>query len=357
MLDTSINPDLLKVARQARAFSQAQLAEKSGVTQGTISKAESGLLNPAGEILAKLAAALEFPSSFFYEPDRVFGLPMSLQYRKKASVGQRAIEQLEADVNIRLFQLRRLWRSVAFEPEAILPRLDIDEFGDAERIAELVRRTWLVPTGPVRNLVELIEAAGCVVFTCDFQAIGVDGLTLQPKGLPTCIFINSALPADRQRFTLAHELGHIVMHQCPSASMEEEANTFAAALLMPRGDIQGDLAGGLTINRVAALKRKWKTSMAALIFRARSVGTITEQQSVYLWRQMSRSGYRTREPQELDFPADVPSILSETIKIHLTDLGYSAGDLSKTLHMEQKELEQLYGLQSDPKRPALRIVG
>jgi Zn-dependent peptidase ImmA (M78 family)/DNA-binding XRE family transcriptional regulator len=356
MTATPLNPDCFRVARQSRGLSQVQLADKAGVTQGLISRLENGLAQPGAEALAKVARALGFPESFFHIPDRFFGLPVSVQYRKRASVGQRAVEQLEAEINLRLMQLRRLLAAVDYQPELKFPRLDLDEFqGGPEAIAEMVRRVWQVPTGPIRNLTELVERSGCIVFSCDFQSMGVDGLTLQPSGLPTCIFLNAAMPGDRQRFTLAHEIGHAVMHSLPTPEMENDADRFAAALLMPARDIAPQFSGGVTLQRLAALKPVWKVSMGALLVRARTVGAITESQSAYLWRQYSKARYRTQEPPEIAVAPEVPHVVSDIVGAHLGALGYSVAELAQSLHVVEDDLRAMHRLPAAD-RPALRIV-
>lgn len=357
MTSTSpVNPDCFKVARQARALSQVQLAESAGVTQGLISRIENGLHQPSEEVLAKIAGALRFPVSFFGLHDRFFGLPVSVQYRKKASVGQRAIEQLEAEINLRIMHLRRLLAAVDYEPELPFPRLELDDYnGDPEAVADMVRRVWQLPSGPIRNLTEVVERAGCIVFACDFQAMGVDGLTLQPHGLPTCIFLNSAMPGDRQRFTLAHEIGHAVMHRLPAPDMEGEADRFASALLLPARDVTPHLMGGISLPRLAALKPIWRVSMAALLMRAKSLGAVSESQSSYLWRQFSKSGYRTQEPPEVAIAAEPPHVVSDVLNAHLNELGYSLAELASSLHVTEHDLQVMHRLQA-AQRPSLRIV-
>jgi len=169
-------------------------------------------------------------------------------YRRKSSAGNKALEKLEAEINIRLMHVRRLLGATDFEPEIPLPALDVDEYdGNVELIAELVRRTWQIPNGPLLNLAELIERAGVIIIECDLASIGVDGLTIRALGSPPCIFIDANAPGDRQRFTLAHELGHLVMHSVPSPSMEDEANAFASAFLMPGRDIRPYLLDRITL--------------------------------------------------------------------------------------------------------------
>ena len=358
MADT-FNPDLLRIARHARGWSQTELSRRSGVSQANLSKLENGLIGPSDDVLHGVASALRFPPSLFFEPDRMLGLPISVHpmYRKRASVSQRGLERLEAEINIRLFHIRRLLKSAEFDPELSLPDMDIDEFGgDPERIAELVRRTWLVPTGPMKDLVGWLERAGCVVVPCDFAALAVDGVTISAPGLPPSIFLNRNQPSDRQRFSLAHELGHIVMHRVPTPTMEDEANAFASALLMPARDVRPYLTGRLTIQRLAALKPVWRVSMQALLYRAKSVGAVTANQSQYLWRQISALGYRRNEPPELDFPAEEPAVLPEMIRVHLEDLGYGIEELCSVLHVFEDDLRNMHPLPGNSVGPILRVV-
>ncbi|KKL73695.1 ImmA/IrrE family metallo-endopeptidase [uncultured Sulfitobacter sp.] len=345
-MHTSFNQDLLRIARQARGWSQSELSRRSGVSQANLSKLENGLIGPTEDVLGTVSATLGFPQSFFFQNDRVIGLPMSVQYRKRASVGQKAIEQLEAELNIRILHIRRLLDAADLEPELALPRLDVDEYdGDPSRIAELVRRTWLAPSGPIRDLVGWVERAGCIVVHCDFAALKVDGFTVQIADMPPCIFLNRNQPADRQRFSLAHELGHVVMHRVPSPEMEDEANEFAAALLMPARDIRSHLSGRpLTIQRLAGLKPIWHVSMAALLVRATTIGAITANQSQYLWRQISSMGYRRTEPPELDFKPEEPTVLPEIIRLHLDELGYDVSDLAEVLRSTEDDVKTLHPL-------------
>lgn len=351
------NAALIKVARQARGMSQVQLAKAAGVTQAAISKWEAGLTQPGSESIESLAKALTFPPSLFYETDPVFGVPVSVSYRKRASVGSKATDKLEAEINLRLMHLRRLLSSMDYQPELSLPCLDIDDFeGDAVRVAQLVRRHWRVPSGPLHNLTALVERAGCIVLPCEFESIGVYGLALQPPGLPTCIFLNKAMPGDRQRFTLAHELAHAIMHRMPSANMEQEADMFASELLMPAQDIRDDLMNGVSLPRLAALKPIWRVSMGALLMRAKALGCITDMQSTYLWRQMSVAGYRTKEPPEVDFAPEQATAFNDILCAHADELGYTMADFEALLHMHADELNAMYGIGKRPHTPKLRLL-
>ncbi len=170
------------------------------------------------------------------------------------------------------------------------------------------------------------------------------------------MFVNRESPRDRLRFSLAHELGHMVMHTLPSPNIEDEADRFAAEFLMPERDIRSDLHD-LTLPRLVLLKRYWRVSMAAILKRAEDIGTITANQARYLWQQMGRAGYRTREPVELDVDGEQPALLQELVRIHQRELGYSRKDMHYLLALNDEELDAIY-LQSptDPGARPLRVL-
>lgn len=339
----SFNPALLQTRRQHKGLSQADLAQRVGITQGHYSKFENGLLSPGEVHVQSLSRALDCPESFFFQQDRLIGPPVSVHpmFRKRSSVGPREIEQLQAGLNLRIMAIRRLLKAVDMRPQFKLPRLDVDAYeADVEEIARLVRATWLLPQGPLENLTEAVEQAGCIVVHCDLPG-RVDGVTLDIPGMPPCLFLNVSMPADRMRFSLAHELGHLVMHEVPSPEMEDEANRFASALLMPAADIRSQF-GTVSLQRLAAMKRGWRVSMGALLMRADSVGLLSSGQKQYLWRQMSTRGYRLQEPPSTEFPREQPTALPDILRLHMEDLGYSLKDLSAALHLHVHEFRQMF---------------
>lgn len=145
------------------------------------------------------------------------------------------------------------------------------------------------------------------------------------------------------------------MHQVPSPEMEAEANAFASALLMPARDIRPHLSGRrLTIQSLAALKPVWRVSMAALLYRAKEIDAVTENQSQYLWWQMSASGYRKAVPPELDLRVEMPTVLPETLRLHLEELGYGVSDLAQALRSSEEDLRALHPLPGA--NPRFRVV-
>ena len=356
------NANLLRTARQLRGLQQGEAAARLGISQAMLSRFENQLANLVDDILDRAAKAYDLPRSFFLQTDPVLGAPVSVHpmWRKKSNVAAREMDQIVAEVNLRLMHLRRLLQAVEVEATQELPKLPIDEFkGDAERIAGLVRAQWQMPVGPVRNLTRILEAAGIIVVHSTLGGSAVDGVTFRAPGLPPLVVLNIEQPADRMRFTLAHELGHLVMHHSqPTQNMEQEANEFASAFLMPTRDIRPYFTRRIDLRLLAELKPVWRVSMASLLMRARSIGLLAYNQERYLWQQFSMAKIRQSEPPELDFPVEAPTVLPDLVDAHIRQLGYTIADLGSLLHVQPSDLASLYGLtlMQEAKAPHLRLV-
>jgi len=355
------NHALLLLARQYRRMSQNEVSDESGLNQGHYSRIENGLIdNVSMETANRIAAALKFPVRFFFQDEPLSGLPISVHamYRKKKSIRARELQYIGAELNLRLLHMRRLLRSVDFDPELELPQLDVDEDGCPQDIARIVRRAWSVPDGPVHNLTDYCERAGIVVVACKFSA-PIDGVTMIIRELPPAIFLNSSVPADRMRFSLAHELGHIIMHRIPTKEMEDEANEFGSEFLMPEREFRRRAIGHrINLQWLAMQKPYWRTSMASILYRLGSVGVLKSHQSEYLWKQFSARGWRRREPVETDISPENPTILPRLVRVHCDQLGYGVEGLQELLVSGKADVWNLYGeLLAPGGAGGLRIVG
>jgi len=342
----SFNANLLLLARQYRGRSQADVASAAGLNQGHYSRIENGLMpeGPSADNVERIASTLEFPTSFFFLQDGLVGLPLSVHpmNRRKTAVGERAMKQIHAELNIRLIHLRRYLRAADIHPELPLLSIDVDEGGGPQAIAQMLRKSWSIPDGPIGNLTDYCERAGILVIWCDLEK-GVDGVTMNVRDLPPCIFLNQRVPADRMRFSLAHELGHIIMHTIPGDEIENEANAFAAEFLVPEKQFRRALIGQrLSLEWLARQKAYWKASMAFLLYRAGAVGAVTRHQTEYLWRKLSALGWRTREPQETDFPPEVPSVFPRLVQMHGDDLAYDLQALQDLLSANPNDIIRMY---------------
>ena len=343
------NPEMLTIARRSRKLTQRQLADKVGISQGAISKYEAGLIPVTEPDLGRIADALGYRLRFFFQEGTPEGPGISeFFHRKRQSVSATVLHQVYALAEIRrrdCMKLLNAWQS----PDIPFPQYSIDDFeANPEKIARTVRALWQVPMGPIFSMTKAIERAGGIVFEFEFGTRQIDGFSHRSPGLPPLFFLNGGLTPDRWRWTLAHELGHIIMHHDPSMPaklMEDQAHGFAGEFLAPAGELKTQL-WGLDFQKLAGLKQYWKISIQALIMRAFHLGVISERQRRNMFMTLNMAGYRMREPLELDPAFEPPSTPYQLIHFHKTFLEYSEEDIQELLGIYADDMRVFY---RDPK--------
>lgn len=358
MTDKTINPAMITLAREAQGLTQTELAKMLEVSQALLSKIEAGIKPITDVVLVRLSEILGYPEDFFVQTDTVFGPGLSeFFHRRRQDVSVKVLARVHAQINIIRMHITRLLRSVEIPPLKIRP-LDMADFQHRpQEVARSVRAAWQMPEGPIPNVIRVIEDAGGIVIRHAFGTPQIDAISRWVPGLPPLFFVNQGLSTDRERMSLCHELGHILMHDMPNDQMEVEANQFAAEFLMPARDVAPHL-DHISIQRLAALKPYWRVSMAGLLYRAKELRKLSPQSVTSLWAKMNQMGIRKREPAELDLTSESPTVLKDILKLHRTHYGYNVNDLAKALASNPEKLHDFYEFEQDaqPAKVSLRLV-
>ena len=263
-------------------------------------------------------------------------------HRKRQSISIKTMDKVYSLIDIRTTEISRMLKGVDIGT-LDFPHFDIDDYdGSAKEVARLVRAKWRIPHGPIQNVTSYFEHARGIIIPFDFETNSIDAISHWLPGLPPLFFVNKYLPTDRIRFSLCHELGHIVIHQqSPTPEIEKQANSFAAEFLMPQRDVTPYLVD-LSIEKLASLKPYWKVSMSALLKRAVDLKVITQRHGRTLWMQLSKAGYKIREPMELDIQSEPPTLLKEILRTYIDDMGYNMPELAKLFNLFENEFQNIY---------------
>lgn len=329
------------LARESRGMTQTVLSKATGIPQFKISRIEQDTLKPDAAELSSIATALKYPERFFYQDVEIY--PPNLHYRKRVAIPAYVKHMAEATMNIYRQNLQVALKSVEL-PESNVPFLDRQKTSPIE-VATYLRQYWKIPKGRIENLTKILEDKGIVIIPCNFFTDKIDGRSMVTDSGTFIIFINTNLSGDRQRFTLAHELAHLILHlySVPTQEVdtEQEANLFADEFLMPGDEIKEHLKGKkLTIPILADLKRYWKVSMQAILYWSIVLGHTKENQAKYLWSQFSSMGIRLKEP--IVISPEQPTLLKELIDMMIEKLHYTKEDLANLFCLMPDELEQKY---------------
>lgn len=353
-----INYRNLQLARESRGLTQLELSSSiAGLNQGNLSKMEKGLIPIPESILNSIAYTLDYPISFFEKESQPRELTTAF-YRKYTSTPQKQLNVLECKTDIVRRVLDELTEAVDI-PVFDIPQICVNGDLTPIEIAKRIRLFCKIPKGPIDEIVKLMESHGIVVVflkDCPEKFSGVSMFT--GKQFPI-MFINDAHSNDRKRFTIAHELGHIVMHlhdntvyQKEMKDLDKEADLFSSEFCMPKDDCILDLMQ-LKYSHLPMLKMYWKISKAAIVYKAKILNQITESQYKYLMVQLSKTGQRKNEYEQVGI--DNPTILNKIYDIYRKELNYSEEDFSSLVGLYAKDIHSLLLYRPRPK-VTFRIV-
>ena len=186
----TFNRHIMALARESRGLSQSALAEKMDVGQGTISKVEAGVMSAPQEFVEALAATLDYEPDLFFETGRPYGMP-PFHYRRRKKLGQKPLDKMIAEMNIRRIQLSILLKAGGGKTNGFIPEIDRDEYQGStarpfsvEDAARHLRESWMLPDGPIENVTALIEDHGGIVVPCNFDSDLIDAVSQRIDGLP-----------------------------------------------------------------------------------------------------------------------------------------------------------------------------
>lgn len=298
----------LKLARSASGMSLRGLEERIGnrVTAQAIGKYERDESMPSSGVLIALADALDVSVDYLVGDQEM--VLEAVEFRKKKITNKREEAQVEAKV------LHLLERYLMVEEILDLPSVDWDkpreapypvnhDVSEADRAARSLRQHWGLGSDPIPNLVELLEERGIKILAVDLT--NIDGLTARVrrthKGAVPVIVVNRKDWGERQRFTLAHELGHMVMDVDAKLDEEKAAHRFAGAFLMPADALWAEIGKHRTSiggRELFYLKQLLGVSVQAITYRCKDLGIFSQTLFRRLFHEFSRLGWRSPPYEE-----------------------------------------------------------
>lgn len=361
-----ISGERVRQVRELLGLTQAQLAEKLEIDQSAVGHIEAGRSQASETVLERLSLRTGFPVGFFMQgPPPEF--PMgSLLFRSLRSTTSR--ERTEAR---RYGELAYECASLMAQRVKIAVPLRVPKIAlDAPRgitpatAAEHARDAFgLSPNTPIQHLVNTLERGGVLVLALPLRLEKRDAFSLWAGDAheTPVIVLSGDVPGDRLRFSIAHELGHLIMHQPIRGNLpdlETEAQAFASELLLPRGAMENEMHPPITLTTLSQLKPRWQVSIQALVMRARELEVITNRQAKYLFQQIGGLGWRTVEPIEI--PIEKPRAFRKLAEelfgkpVNITRLSSSTNKLG--LDLAKRFLEAHATRDELPSTPSGRVA-
>ena len=359
--DGIFNGTRLKSARKYRGKTIVELANDIGISKQAISQYENGTIYPVFEILMKIINTLKFPREYFYEKDSI-NIGLGNTYFRASSKLTKKEEGIENEKSILVGKIFSILNEYIEFPKLNLPSIDTEL--PIQEIAMKVREYWQLGEEPIQDIIYILEKNGITITSMNTNTENVDAFSQRQdiNGEAHYIIVlgNDKGSATRRQFSAAHELGHIIMHDafleldCLSKEeqreIENQAHEFASAFLLPSNTFSRDISVYPTnLDYYIQLKKKWKTSISAMLVRANNLGILTYSSYQTLMRKISKMGWRKNEPLDDTLIISQPTLLKRAVNILIDNDILNQEEFIKELSKNKisllgEEIESLLGL-------------
>lgn len=348
----------LNQARIGRGMTQSALSVLIDRSAAAISRWESGEQLPELDALESLSNHLNIPTTWFLKPLPVYGeKPFFFRSRAATTNTARSVARTRLEYAHEISLSLQEWVEW---PEVDVPSLDADDYltisnEDIERIVKGLRRHWKLGSGPISDITLLLENAGVVIAKEEIGYSKMDGVSKWFDGdnRPYIFLAVDKANSTRQRFDVAHELAHLVLHRHLSdvdfnsryKMIEQQADLFAGLFLLPSDSFSSEISVP-SLDTFVALKARWKTSIGAMIFRSKQLGMISEDYASKLWRSYSARGWRSGEPDDDKVPFEEVRLMPRAINLLLKDGGFNSERLVSEIGLSRVDIERICGLEN-----------
>ncbi len=357
----------LKEAREARGLNGTALADLIGISRQSISKYENGDQTPKPEVLEKLSGVLRVPLDYFLIPrKRTIDCSKAVFYRSMSAAT--LTERLRAEKRFLWLQdIVAYLVSIVDFPKTSLPDFDIPEDPEfitdelIEKTALQLRRFWNLGLGPISNMTWLLENNGIIVSCYSLESQKLDAFSQYQFDQPYVVIGIDKYSAARARFSLGHELGHLILHKQLAPKhiktpktlklIERQANRFSGAFHLPEQAFAEDFLS-IDLDYFRCKKSRWKLSIAFFLQRAKDLGYVDEKKYALLQRYYSRNGWRTFEPLDDEIELEKPQLLRQAVELIIESKIHTRSEILQKLKISPDDVESICGLPSNYLSPA-----
>jgi Zn-dependent peptidase ImmA (M78 family)/DNA-binding XRE family transcriptional regulator len=341
-----------------------ELAERIDVSKQAVSQYENGKTVPLFEKIFFLSRELRFPHEYFIQPDCAKTRSGSTYFRSllKTSKKYRTAQTIKMEHLAFIYAF--LNEYVEF-PELNLPTSY--EYSSPAETAQILREFWELGQDPILDIVRIAEQNGIIVTEFHTPTDDIDAFSqfirIDGQDIYLIALSKNKDTAARTHFDVAHELGHIMLHEWSEdvesltreqfKAREKEANEFAAAFLLPEDSFMKDASAYPNdLDYYVQLKKKWRVSIAAMLYRSCDLGLITQNQYQYMMRIMQKKNWRKNEPLDNILRTAKPSLLSDAVEVLLVNSVFTPSEFmtelaNEGLAMNYTEVEMLLSLPKD----------
>lgn len=340
----------LRLIRLFHRLSLADLGERVSVSKQFLSRIENGGESVADSLEDALASELNVLPDFFYHVDPNPITDEQCHFRRQLTT--KIVLRHEARARGEI--LKRLVG--VLDEHVELPKYQVAEADPTyaetiERAAEKFRSAFGLGLGPLSNVTRIAENAGAAVMKVRGLATEIDAISFATKR-PIIALNDTDRSACRERFGIAHELGHFSLHigiLTGDRLTEAQANHFASALLMPRSTFIRECPIAIRGSRLnwpglSELKLRWGVSKAAILFRGKQLGVFNEEQVRAGYIRLNRHGEAVQESEDSFMTSEEPELIVDGLEVIRHHFGIPTAAIAREMRVQPSLLDSLLPL-------------
>jgi len=282
----------IKSGRKLRTFSQQKLADAIGVSKQMVSKYENSISVPSSSVMIKMANSLGLSLDYFFTPSAVeLGV---VNFRKKSRLSGKRLDAIKEEVKLKLANYLEIENILKIDNvfDISIQKRELSPLISIEEVVSLIREDWQIGFDPVHNITQILEDQKIKVIEIAEEENLFDGMATLIDNKYAVIVINENFPIERKRFTLLHELGHLVLRLSNMDSNKEEkyCNRFASEFLFPKSDVLkefGTKRNSVSMEELIETQKKYGISIQAIIYRLLDADIISRHQHTSFYRRIN----------------------------------------------------------------------
>jgi Zn-dependent peptidase ImmA (M78 family)/DNA-binding XRE family transcriptional regulator len=281
----------IKNARILKCLSQQNVAEEIGISKQMVSKYEKGEALPTSSKLIKLSKLFGLKIDYFFSS---FQIELGeINFRKKSTFSIKKQNSLKEQIKIRLENY--LWvedlLSIDYTFKNTIQDKEIETIEDVEKVVLQLRNEWEIGIDPIHNIIQLLEDLEIKIIELFDVDEHFDGMATYVNNKFPVIVVNGNFPVERKRFTLLHELGHLLLNlkECSSKQEENFCNKFASEFLFPKQMVIKEFGGKrdrITLTELIANQKKYGMSIPAIVYRLVDAGILSKQRHTSFYKKI-----------------------------------------------------------------------
>jgi Zn-dependent peptidase ImmA (M78 family) len=335
----------IKNARLQHGYTLQKVADKLNVSKQMVNKYEQGTM-PGSDKLIALAKLFETKVDYFFRtPEVALG---EINFRKKSKFKGRKINALKEEIRVRtenylyvenLFNLNTTFKNP-------VGKVVLSSRHDVVKAVNLIRKEWNIGNDPIHNVVELLEDHEVKVIEVNEDTLQFDGLATVIDGKYYVVVINKNMPIERKRFTLLHELGHLLLDITDKTDKDQEkyCNWFASEMLLSTENIKmefGAKRNSITLEELKNVQTKYGISIKAIVYKLSDAEIISSQKVPAFYQQVNAKAQLKAEVDASRYGGNETSIRYENLVYRsLSEETITMSKASALLHTSLDKLRE-----------------